>query len=65
MKIFSIYEIKTKENGKHVVVRKRYNYPNEMRIVSEEFDNFKDAEEFRYALSLKVAKEVRKEKFKI
>lgn len=65
MRIFKKYNIKKQDDGSYVVVRIRYNYPDEYRIVSENILDYKDAEERSNALNLKITKELKKGTFKI
>jgi hypothetical protein len=60
MNIFLKYTVKQQPDNSFVVIRPRFNYPNQIRIVSDDFEHHKDAEEFSYALNLKIVKEVRK-----
>ena len=60
MRIFQKYSVKNLENGKFVVVRPRYNYPNQMRVVSDELDTQERAFEHAESLNLKILKEKRK-----
>ena len=60
MRIFQRYSVKNLDNGKFVIVRPRYNYPEQIRIVSDEFLTHLDAYNHSIALNLKVVKEDKK-----
>jgi hypothetical protein len=54
-----------KAENVYVIVRSRYNYPDEMRVVSEDYKSYDDANDYAYGLNLGIMKETRREKFKI
>lgn len=54
-----------KSENNFVVVRKRYNYQDEMRVVSDDYETYEDANDYAYGLNLGVMKEIRREKFKV
>lgn len=60
MKIFQKYNVKNLDNGNFVVTRPRYNYPDQIRVVSDEFKIHSDAYNHSNALNLKIVKEKKK-----
>jgi hypothetical protein len=60
MRIFQKYSVKNLDNGGFIVIRPRYNYLNQMRVVSDEFTTHDLAYEHAESLNLKISKEKRK-----
>jgi hypothetical protein len=65
MRIFQKYSVRNLNNGNYIVVRPRYNYVNEMRVVSDEFITHDLAYEHAESLNFKIVKEKRKTIIKV